>query len=275
MQKGFLALMSAALLFSCSSIEPFEMESEDVLLSSGTTACITDKEDTWQIRSATFQATYQNGGIAYVRVYNSPTKIFYEFSSSTTINSISVNGQTISGLTYSENLPPNWDGTTVVNNTFAFTRSGAGGGGGNATSVVTSYTLTPMCPPAECIIVNESAYVGDTRGENDPGSGQGNNNAWWYAFDVTGDATQSVYQNGNEVGQATLANGIITISLINGWSLSGGESVKWYSYAEGDLPTEGRPTPGQAPNKGSSLSIQTSSDQYYVIHLDIQREICN
>jgi hypothetical protein len=37
MQKGFLALMSAALLFSCSQIEPFEMEGNDkVLLSVGT-----------------------------------------------------------------------------------------------------------------------------------------------------------------------------------------------------------------------------------------------
>jgi len=33
MQKGFLALMSAALLFSCSQIEPFEMEKNDVLRS--------------------------------------------------------------------------------------------------------------------------------------------------------------------------------------------------------------------------------------------------
>ena len=66
--------------------------------------------------------------------------------------------------------------------------------------------------------------------------------------------------------------GTITSSLNSDYSLKEGEdeSVKWYSYADGQLPTAGRPTPGQAPNKGTSLVIDTNGDRYYVIHLDVQ-----
>lgn len=126
----------------------------------------------------------------------------------------------------------------------------------------------------DCELVTDTGYVGDLEGENSGIPSQGFNNAWWYAFDIEGAATQSVYQKENVIGTATFdaLAGTITINLDPAYSLVEGAtgSVKWYSYADGSLPTAGRPTPGQAPNKGTSLVINTNGDRYYVIHLDVQ-----
>ncbi|EAZ82209.1 hypothetical protein [Algoriphagus machipongonensis] len=126
----------------------------------------------------------------------------------------------------------------------------------------------------ECTIIEDTGYVGDLKGGNDPGQGNGNNGAWWYAFDTEGESTQNVYENENVIGSATYndVDGTITINLLAAYSLveSSTESVKWYSYADGSLPTDGRPTPGHAPNKNTDLVIDTNGDRYYVIHLDVQ-----
>jgi hypothetical protein len=125
-----------------------------------------------------------------------------------------------------------------------------------------------------CEFEYETGYVGNTVGETEPGQGNGNNNAWWYAFDIEGPNTQDVYQKDNVIGTAVYnANaGTITINFNSGYSLKEGESesVKWSSYADGSLPTGGRPTPGQSLNKGTDLVIDTNSDRFYVIHLDVQ-----
>lgn len=126
----------------------------------------------------------------------------------------------------------------------------------------------------ECEVVTDTGYVGDLEGENSGLPGQGFNNAWWYAFDTEGELTQNIYQKDNVIGTATYdeIDGTISIHLDPAYSLVEGssESVKWYSYPDGSLPTAGRPTPGQAPNKGSDLVIDTNADRYYVIHLDVQ-----
>lgn len=126
----------------------------------------------------------------------------------------------------------------------------------------------------ECEVVTDTGYVGDLEGENSGIPGQGFNNAWWYAFDIEGEFTQNIYQKDNVIGTATYdeIGGTISINLDPAYSLVEGssESVKWYSYADGSLPTAGRPTPGQATNKGADLVIDTNGDRYYVIHLDVQ-----
>ncbi|SIN98779.1 hypothetical protein [Algoriphagus halophilus] len=120
----------------------------------------------------------------------------------------------------------------------------------------------------------ETGYVGNTIGETEPAQGNGNNNAWWYAFDIEGPTTQNVYQKNNVIGTAVYDEnaGTITINFDSSYSLKEGESesVKWSSYADGLLPTGGRPTPGQSLNKGTDLVIDTNGDRYYVIHLDVQ-----
>ncbi|MDO8968062.1 MAG: hypothetical protein Q8S14_13875 [Algoriphagus sp.] len=125
-----------------------------------------------------------------------------------------------------------------------------------------------------CVFEFDSGYAGNTEGENNGNPSQGFNNAWWYAFDIEGSSVQNVYQNENVIGTATYdaIEGTITISFNSGYSLKDGESksVKWYTYANGALPTAGRPIPGQAPNSGTSLTIDTNGDRYYVIHLDVQ-----
>lgn len=141
--------------------------------------------------------------------------------------------------------------------------------------VATDNLIVEEC--SECEYAYESGYVGNTEGENSGTPGNGFNNAWWYAFDIEGPEVQNVYQNDNIIGSATYNDieGTITINFKDGFSLNDGESesVKWYSYAEGNLPTAGRPIPGQAPNKGNSLTINTNGDRFYVIHLDVQ--YCN
>lgn len=146
------------------------------------------------------------------------------------------------------------------------------GGGPQVTLSDIGYGVYEYC--TDCEIVEKSGYVGNLEGENSGSPGNGFNNAWWYAFDIDGDATQDVYENENLIGSATYdeIEGTITINLDSDYSLSDSEdeSVKWYSYPDGELPTAGRPIPGQAPNKGTSLVINTNDDRYYVIHLDVQ-----
>jgi hypothetical protein len=102
LQKGVLALMSAALLFSCSQIEPFEMEGDDkVLLSSGINSaigggnclvdCITDVKSTWKVKTYT-QHYDDDEGTLTIKVYNSPDSIFYEITSTADIRQVTFGG---------------------------------------------------------------------------------------------------------------------------------------------------------------------------------------
>ncbi|WP_092824029.1 hypothetical protein [Algoriphagus faecimaris] len=172
-----------------------------------------------------------------------------------------------STVSHSIPLPDGWMACDVVD--FYVIQEG----GGNGIAWIETYSLFEVCS-VECVIVKETGYVGNLEGENSGKPGEGFNNAWWYAFDIEGDATQNVYENENIIGSATYdeIEGTITISLDSDYSLSEGEdeSVKWYSYADDELPTAGRPKPGDAPNKGTSLVIDTNSDRYYLIHLDVQ-----
>ena len=134
------------------------------------------------------------------------------------------------------------------------------------------YNLIGACETS-CTIIKESAYAGNTVGQNSGEPSKGFNNAWWYAFDITGDPIQNVYAGaGNVIGTATYDAVAKTITIDLGtWELDGvSESVKWYSYANDALPTAGRPIPGQSDVKGTSLIIDTSNgDRYYVIHLNV------
>ncbi|MDP3313061.1 hypothetical protein [Lutibacter sp.] len=133
---------------------------------------------------------------------------------------------------------------------------------------------------SELVVCIESAKTTAYAGNNVGGTvtGAGGNNAWWFAFDI-GDGLSNVTANifesrTNDIGDVTYnaVTKMITITFANNWFLATGEteSVKWYSYANGSLPTNGRPTPGQAPNKGTSLSFPAVlGHQYYAIHLDV------
>ncbi|MDP3353726.1 MAG: hypothetical protein Q8S44_08305 [Flavobacteriaceae bacterium] len=121
-----------------------------------------------------------------------------------------------------------------------------------------------------------TAYAGNGVGGN--ATGQGNNMAWWYYLDINdglANVTANIYKGQtNDIGDITYnaGTGMITITFINNWFLqtSNTESVKWYSYANGQLPTNGRPAPGQATNKGASLSFQAvNGHRFYAIHLDV------
>lgn len=145
------------------------------------------------------------------------------------------------------------------------------GGGPGGFTVVTVTVENYDCEESEAT----TAYIGDGAGGTNPGPD--GNNAWWYYLDI-GDGLDNVTKNvwegqSNDIGDVTYDadNGTITITFDSDWFLEtdNDESVKWYSYADGQLPTNGRPTPGKAPNKGTSLSFNSNGDQYYVIHLDV------
>lgn len=117
---------------------------------------------------------------------------------------------------------------------------------------------------------SSTAYAGNGDGYN-----AGGNNAWWYYLDIgdgLSNVTEDVWEGqSNDIGDVTYdaVTKIITITL-DDWFLETGniESVKWYSYAT--LPTDGRPTPGHATHKDTSLSFSAiQGDRYYVIHLDV------
>jgi hypothetical protein len=131
------------------------------------------------------------------------------------------------------------------------------------------YYMQELC--SGCDDIFASAYAGDTEGQNSGEPSQGFNNAWWFAFDTEGDVEQNINAmvagEIEVIGTATLEDGILTLD-IGDWELQDvDEPVKYYLY--NSLPTEGRPTPGQADNKGSSLEIDTDGNRYVVVHLDV------
>jgi hypothetical protein len=76
-----------------------------------------------------------------------------------------------------------------------------------------------------------------------------------------------------EIGTATLANGVITISLTNGWELvPNTNAVKIQAYSS--TPPASNPAPGQFTTyKGSSLTPSVGSGNFYGIHLDVRKSV--
>lgn len=154
--------------------------------------------------------------------------------------------------------------------------SGSSANGG--TNGFRYFELTVVdCDPSPCTeSASDTAYAGNNVGGNV--TGPGGNGAWWFALDIGNGSTNitaDVWKGQTtDIGDVTYnaVSGMITITFANNWFLATGEteSVKWYSYTSSSLPTNGRPTPGQAPNKGTSLSFPAvSGHQYYAIHLDV------
>ncbi|HSI77088.1 MAG TPA: hypothetical protein VK957_14405 [Lunatimonas sp.] len=167
MQKGFLALISAALLFSCSQIEPFEMEGNDRVLfsvaSSGTEGgdcdedCITEDENSWFVKS--FEHVYDETAPAKklkVDVYNTPTQLIYKINTeNTTIKFLSIGGVLVindvetSTYTHVVNLGvfgDDWDACdTEMLTILGYRNNMSGGGAGNLGTLNTSYDLIGVC----------------------------------------------------------------------------------------------------------------------------------
>jgi hypothetical protein len=146
-------------------------------------------------------------------------------------------------------------------------------GSGPPATFDVEYYLIGIC--GDCEDIFATAYAGNMEGENSGSPGAGFNNAWWYAFDAEGDEVQSIWAEIDDVfeviGTATLANDVITLDLGNWYLQEGEETVKYYVYADGELPTAGRPIPGHATYKGANLVIPLLENiRYYVIHLDIE-----
>ncbi len=117
----------------------------------------------------------------------------------------------------------------------------------------------------------ETAYGGDTEGAGA---------AWWYYFDTSGPATQTVWAGQTtDIGTVTVSDpedGEVTIeiNLATGWDLqSGGETVKIQGYDENSIPGS-RPASGLFTYyKGTSLTVTVPENDIYVIHLDVQESI--
>ncbi|UCS94142.1 hypothetical protein KZP23_03670 [Echinicola marina] len=307
-----LGVLMIALLFSCNQIETFEIQQESdevfsVMAGDNLGNCESDcidlsAEDVryYPISGTQSQSTgngggnpnkasaNENGNTNTKEVSFSAYNTENEFIVAVTYNitegnskakatiTINIAGDEVeldevaSGSTvmHSIALPDGWEACDVID--FSIIQEGLG-------SIITfneSYNLIGVCPD-ECEIRTASAYAGNKEGENNGEPSKGFNNAWWYVFDIEA-GTQDVFANQDEViGTVSYdeLEGTITIDL-GDWSLQEGEeSVKWYSYAEGELPDAGRPIPGQAPNKSNSLVIDTvEGGRYYAIHLDV--EIC-
>jgi len=171
--------------------------------------------------------------------------------------------------TYSFPLEEGWQACDIIDFRLQVT------GNGPQAVFDVSYSLIGVC--GGCIESKAStAYAGDGTGVTVTQSG--GNNSWWFYFDIgNGEAniTQEIWESkSNDIGDVAYnaINKKITITLNNDWFLETGEdeSVKWYSYAYNFLPTNGRPIPGKANNKGTSLIFPTvDGDRYYVIHLDV------
>ena len=117
----------------------------------------------------------------------------------------------------------------------------------------------------------ETAFGGDTAvNVNSPG-------AWWYYFDTSGSAAQTIWAGQTiDVGTVTVSepdegNVTIEINLDSGWELqAGSETVKIQGYAQGELPGS-RPAAGLFTDyKGTSLTVTVPENDIYVIHLDVQ-----
>jgi len=128
----------------------------------------------------------------------------------------------------------------------------------------------PTCLPEEvCYAYTESetAWGAGTRYVS-----RGN----WATYSTEADLTST---NGvklfagqtTDIGTAKLSNGVLTITLINGWELvpnTDAVKIQGYNSAPSD-----NPAPGQFTTyKGSSLTPSLASFTYYGIHLDVRQK---
>lgn len=133
---------------------------------------------------------------------------------------------------------------------------------GNSASVSQSITinnavvLAPVCTSYQ----TETAYGG-----NAAGSGSG----WWFSYNGVGVQTIWAGQH-NNAGTVQLVNGVLIITLSNGWELQEvSEPVKIQGY--NTLPNS-RPASGQFTTyKGTSTNVAIGSFSNYVIHLDVRK----
>jgi len=116
-------------------------------------------------------------------------------------------------------------------------------------------------PVTEC--QEETAFGGNTAVNVDE------DGAWFYYFDVKGDATQKIYAGQYiEVGTVTIINGVVTINLTGGWELQDvNEPVKIQGYDA--APTKRLPAGQFRTYKGSDLELEVEVFPYYIIHLDV------
>lgn len=142
------------------------------------------------------------------------------------------------------------------------------GGGGKKSSVDPCGTIefiAPGCPK----VVDCNEWKGETAfGGNYKTNAKG---AWWYYYDVNGDATQAIYAGKKivEGASVSLVNGQLIINLGNDMRLiQNNEAVKIQAYSS--LPSE-RPAAGQFTTyKGTSLTVDVPTANFYVIHLDVE-----
>jgi hypothetical protein len=138
----------------------------------------------------------------------------------------------------------------------------------------------------ECEWVEETAFGGETEGLG---------SAWWFAFDTEGPASQKIFAGQMEVEGASVEydaeNDVLTIILGEKMRLQpiteetkvhprtgvvtetvNDEQVKVQGY--NDLPGS-RPVAGLFTlYKGRELTIYGDGSRYYVIHLDVEVEVC-
>lgn len=172
LQKGFLALMSAALLFSCSQIEPFEMEDMKVLRSTASTASSED----FCVSAFPMEAVevYSNAarGVT-VTAKNDADSTYFTITRSTGNMTVRVatpgvevtqtNKETIleGGTTVTVSVPhkANWNRGDIV--TVSFYVSGLGGGSDNRFQTgIISYNLRDIC--SDC--VENFSYINNGNG---------------------------------------------------------------------------------------------------------------
>jgi hypothetical protein len=125
----------------------------------------------------------------------------------------------------------------------------------------------PACPVSKCYDwQEETAWAAGDRYEN-PGNWATYSTASALANGVT------IYAGQNSVaGTVTLTNGVLTISLSNGWELvPNTDAVKIQGY---NSAPSGNPAPGQFNTyKGSSLTPSLATYDYYGIHLDVRKSV--
>jgi len=123
----------------------------------------------------------------------------------------------------------------------------------------------------ECMVeicYEETAFGGETEGLG---------KAWWFYFDTSEDATQTIwagqhYDAGTvTVSECTEGEVTITIVLAEGWYLQDDdESVKIQGYADGSVPTKRQPAGKFEAYKGDELVVEVECFDNYIIHLDVQ-----
>jgi hypothetical protein len=99
----------------------------------------------------------------------------------------------------------------------------------------------------------------------------------WATYVPYAEGTVNVYAGQHHLAGTASFSGVvdgkvtITIELADGWSLQeGGSTVKIQDYP---VAPSGNPSPGRFAHKGTSLTIEVPANNYYGIHLDVQKQV--